>query len=466
MHQLITDGMARAGGLTSEQAATVGALVGVWQRHYRSNARREDYYRGRVGVKDLGVTVTKNMASRLSPHVDWAAKCVNWWADRVLFQGFTCTDEGVKKALDDLARLNDFPNLVRNVVASALKTSPAFIAVTRGDERAGEPAALVRGYPATAASALFSDAKQRIDCGLVVADTELAADRLTRVPRLAYVLTDTELITLVKRGSAWAARTERHGMGRVPMEKVAYHGTLEQPFGSSRITKAVMGIVDDAQRELQNMAATAAFSAAPQKYLMGADKSAITAVQNSPFGAYIGSLFATTPNRNGATPAYGQLPQLSMQPHSDYMRLLASMFSDATNVPLSSLGFSTTNPSSADAIIASKEDAIVDINAFISSVAHSLENVAGMALSVIDGRATFADVATSTDVGVLFADPATPSPVSMSQAVQQRVATFPWMVNSDVPLRDLGYSGDKLAQLQSDRRAYNASAALAEIGGA
>ena len=40
----------------------------------------------------------------------------------------------------------------------------------------------------------------------------------------------------------------------------------------------------------------------------------------------------------------------------------------------------------------------------------------------------------------------------MSDAVQKRIAAFPWMANSDIPLRDLGYKDDELAQLQQDRK--------------
>lgn len=454
MNKLIRREMANAAGLDPARSEVVGELVDVWQRHLDKNILREEYYRANIPVKDLGVTVTPQIAKKLDPRVDWAAKCVDWWADRVQFQGYTSDDDELKGELDTICRLNDFTNLVHKVVSSALKCSPAFITTTEGRE--DEPAVVVSGYPATASSAIWSDAKKRIEVGMVVVDSKWNRSHTAKNPTLAYVFTDTEVYILTKTDAGWVAEVSEHGLGRVPMEPVAYHQTLERPFGRSRITKPVRTLVDEAQRELMNMDATAAFAAAPQKYLLGADKAAAEKVADSPFGAFVGSIFTTTPNKNGQTPTYGQLPQLSMQPHSDYMRLLASMFSDATNVPLSSLGFSSTNPSSADAIIASKEDAIVDINSFIESCRRSLSNVAALAVAA-SRDTTFKDVMAEDAIGVMFADPATPSPVSMSDAVQKRVAAFPWMADSDVPLRDLGYSGETLHELQNDRRRYNAS---------
>ncbi len=64
----------------------------------------------------------------------------------------------------------------------------------------------------------------------------------------------------------------------------------------------------------------AAFEVAPQQFLMNASKEAMQAIRETPLGAFIGSIFAATPARDGSSPQYGQLAQGSMQPHVDYMR--------------------------------------------------------------------------------------------------------------------------------------------------
>lgn len=447
--------MAAAIGLSDENREVVSQLVAVWRKHYTRNVLRDRYYNGNVKVKDLGVSVLPQLASKIDAKIDWAAKCVNWWADRVQFQNFNATDSAVKEELRTIARENDLENLVRKVVMSSLRHSVSFISVTQGNPEFNEPDVVISGYPATAASAIWSDAKKRIEAALVVVDAEWNRTQSIKTPTLVYVFTDDTFITLSLLDGRWFATEESHSMGRVPVEPVAYHSTLERPFGTSRISRTVMSLVDDAQREILNMSATAAFASAPQKYLLGADASVAQKIADSPFGAFIGSTFIATPNKNKQIPNYGQLPQLTMQPHSDYMKLLASMFSDATNVPLSSLSFTSANPTSADAIIANQEDAIIDITSYIASCKRSLVNVSAMALAV-KHDSDFYSAMRDNETTAVFANPETPSPVSMSDAITKQVSTFPWLASSDVPLRALGYKDDVLTELQADRRRFAA----------
>lgn len=300
---------------------------------------------------------------------------------------------------------------------------------------------------------------------MVVVDAQWNKTHTQLKPTLVYVYTDTKVIILSSVNGKWFAEESFHAMGRIPMEYVCYHQMLGRPFGSSRISGTVMSLVDDAQRELMNMAATAAFSAAPQKYFLGADVEAAKKIGDSPFGAFVGSLFTATTNKNGQVPSYGQLPQLSMQPHIEYMKLLASIFSDATNVPLGSLGFSSVNPTSAEAIGAAKEDAIIDINSYILALKRSLSNIAAMMLAA-SHKTSYRDEIVSHSISTLFVDPATPSPLSMSSAIVQQVSAFPWMAQSDVPLRALGYRDDEMAELKRDRKRIQAQSTLAAaLGG-
>lgn len=463
MTMTISDEMASASGLGAADAALVRALVDEWRSHYDKNRLRDRYYLGHAPVRDLGVTVSPAMARKVRPHVDWAAKCVDWWADRVQFEGVTCADEGTQATLDAALAANDGKELVHEVASSALRHSCAFVTVTSGDESAGEPSTVISGYPATAASALYDEAARRITAGLVVVATERRPGSQARRPRLAYVLTDTDAIVLDRGTSGWAAEYRPHSMGRAPMVHVAYHKTLGRPFGRSRITRAVRDIVDDAQREMLNMTVAAAFSAAPQKYIMGVDKEAARKIADTPFGAFVGSIFAATSNRAGQVPQFGQLAQMSMQPHADYMRMLAAQFSGTTGVPLSSLGVVTDNPSSAEAIYAGKEDAVVDIQSFIDGIRRSLSDACRMVLACERGTDYDSAGAAAGDILVNFAKPSMPSVVSQSDAMVKQISAIPWLADSDVTLRELGYDDEQIAQLRSDRRKSEARAGAQAI---
>lgn len=462
--------MSRADGLAPEDAEVVRELVDTWSEHYSRNRLRDRYYRGHVRVKDVGISVQKRLSSKLDPRVDWAAKCVDWWADRVQYEGVTLSgaDDGAEEGLSGILDANGMKGLVHLAASSSLRHSCAFLAVTAGDVDAGEQPTVISGYPATAASAIWSQPLRRISAGMVVVATERRPHSSVRRPSVVDVLTDTDAITLRRSPSGWTAEYRPHSMGRAPMVHVAYHPTLENPFGRSRITRSVMNYVDDAQRELLNMTVAAAFAAAPQKFLMNASKEAMQAIRDSPFGAYIGSIFAATPARDGQTPQYGQLAQGSMQPHVDYMRSLAAQFSGSTGVPLSSLGVVSDNPSSAEAIYASKEDAVVDIQHYIDGWKRSMQDVCRMAWAA-QRDVTYAQAAQELGtISVHFRNPSMPSVVSQSDAMVKQISAIPWLADSDVALRELGYDDEQIAQLRSDRRRSQASAVLGEVaaGGA
>ena len=166
----------------------------------------------------------------------------------------------------------------------------------------------------------------------------------------------------------------------------------------------------------------------------------------------MGAILELTKDQDGDAPNVGQFPQISMQPHIDYMRALAMRFSGATNVPLSSLGVVSDNPSSAEAIYAAKEDLVIDAQNLNDVNGLALRNVAWMALAVLHGTNFAKERDSGTDVAARFHNPAMPSVVSQSDAMVKQISAIPWLGESDVALEELGYSSEQIQRLRSDRR--------------
>jgi len=141
-----------------------------------------------------------------------------------------------------------------------------------------------------------------------------------------------------------------------------------------------------------------------------------------------------------------------MQPHIDYMRSLAAQFSGVTNVPLSSLGVVSDNPSSAEAIYAAKEDLVIDAQNLNDSNGRALNVVALMALAVAHGTDYATERAANLAIAAKFTNPAMPSVVSQSDAMVKQISALPWLADSDVALEELGYTDEKIQRLRSDRR--------------
>ena len=264
------------------------------------------------------------------------------------------------------------------------------------------------------------------------------------------MFTDTHVIELSwSRNGRWTANRMPHSQGRPLMEPLRFKPTGDRPFGRSRVNRAVMSITDSAVREAIRSEVAAEFAAAPQKWLMGADDSVFS--DHSKWEAYIGSILALTRDDEGNMPQIGQFPQLSMQPHTEYMRSLAARFAGETSIPISSLGIVHDNPSSAESMYAAREDLVIEAENLNSVNATALERIGLLALAIAQNK-TVADLTEmERTITASFKNPARPSAVSQSDAIIKQISALPWLAESDVALEELGYGEDKIMRLREDR---------------
>lgn len=444
--------VSEAQGLRPEDRETVRALMELYQRKLARNTLRDRYYEMHQAPRDLGISVPPNLR-RLEQVIGWPAKAVDALANRSQFDGYVSTDAAVDAALASVVASNGLKRRYRKAVKSELKHSCAFLAVTARD---GAP--VIGAYPATAAAALWSDSLDRIKAGMVVVDRDRRA-RMGNRPTWVNVFTDDAVIALRMEGETrWRAEYLEHSMGRCLMEPMSHEATLERPFGTSRISRAVMNITDDAMRASMRSEVSAEFFTSPQKFLLGADKGALG--DKSKWDAYIGNLFAIGKDKDGDVPQFGQLSQGTMQPHVDYMRSLAARFSGETDVPISELGVVSDNPSSAEAIYAAKEPLVVDAQNLNADNGEALANVALMSLAVINGTDYATEAARGLTIQAKFRNPAMPSIVSQSDAMVKMISALPWLADSDVALEEFGFTDDQIQRLREDRRRSNARAVM------
>lgn len=458
MSYQITEAAASAKQLKPEDAELVRKLVAIWRQKLTRNQLRDRYYLSHVKTKDLGVAIAPEMRGKIKARIDWPAKAVDYLAARSQFDGFTTSDSMRTQELMQIAQANHLKLLYRKAVTSELKHCCAALTVTAGDN-----GPVISAYPMTACALMWDDALKEVKAGLVVAESKKAPGSNVRKPTMYKLFTRDALVTIrcVGMGQVWIANYAYHSMGRPLIEPMAYRPTLERPFGRSRITRTVMSLTDDAQREKERSEIAAEFAAYPQKYLLGTDRTTIP--KDSRYAAYIGAILEVTKGEGDTVPTFGQLSQLSMQPHIDYMRSLAAQFSGATNVPLSALGVVSDNPSSAEAIYAAKEDMVIDAQALNADNGRALVNIAMMALAIQDNS----DFNTVRNSGVTiearFRNPAMPSVVSQSDAMVKQISALPWLAESDVALEELGYSEDQIIRLRSDRAKTQSRSMLSSL---
>lgn len=454
----LTEEIARAEGLTPEDATLAIKLVEVWQKHRDRNILREDYYLGHVKVKDLGIAMPKSLASKIDPRIDWPRKAVHALADRSVLNGFTTDNEDISAELRSIAQRNGLDGLYRKNLICELKHCCGFWAVTKDEDN--QP--IISAYPATAASAIWDDALKAIKAGLVVVESkELSTTSSERTPTWIRIFTASHVIEIMRaENGRWVAQYEEHSMGRPLIEPMAYGATLERPFGSSRITNSVMSITDDAIRQRARMEVAAESATLPQMWLLGTAKKLTN--DGNKYDASMGAINEVTKDEDGDHPEVWQSSQLQMAPLSEYFKTLACQMSSVTNVPVSFFGVSNDNPSSSDAIAASLEPLVIDAKNMNRDNGQALRNVALMALAIAHDTDYKTELDADYNINARFFSPAYPSTVSLSDAVLKQVQAFPFLGESDVALELLEYSEEQIQRINSDRNKYQARQAIIE----
>ena len=434
--------LASAKGLKDEDRDVVMSLYKLYQDKLPRNLLRDKYYEMKQLPEDLGLSVPPHLRN-LEQVVGWCAKAVDSLANRSQFDGYIITDEDKLSQLQSICMQTNLKRVYSKAVRSELKHSCVFMTVTSGIY--GEPC--INAYPATASAGLWSDSLGRIVAGMVVVDRDNSKEG-QRKPLWVRVFTETDVIEIKWDGQAWTAIYEENNMGRCLMEVLAYNATLERPFGTSRITRSVMNITDSAMRASVRSEISAEFFTSPQKYLLGGNQEELGS--QSKWDAYIGNIFAVSSDGMGQTPQFGQLPQGTMQPHVDYMRSLAARFSGETNIPISELGIVSDNPSSAEAIYASKEPLVIDAQ----NLNEALTNIALMALAVKNGTDYKTELLNRGDLQVKFRNPALPSLVSQADAITKAISAIPWIGESSVALEELGFDDSQRQRMLGEKRQY------------
>jgi hypothetical protein len=146
---------------------------------------------------------------------------------------------------------------------------------------------------------------------------------------------------------------DMHGLGVVPVVRLANRQRTADRVGRSEITPDVMSITDAACRRLMGIEVAAEFFGAPQRYILGASESAFQDAEGnakSAWETYIGRMLALERDEDGNVPTVGQFsahdPSGQTKIVDLYARIMASQMSVAPHV----LGYSSDNPASADAI--------------------------------------------------------------------------------------------------------------------
>lgn len=309
----------------------------LMQKQFRVQ-KRYWYYEQKNNTLDFGIS-TPPALKYYNSIVGWCAKGVDALADRLDFYGF-------RDDVFDLTQIYDQNNrdiLFNSAILGALIASCSFIYISE-DETGYPRLQIIDAFDATG---IINPVTQMLDEGYAI----LQRDEFGIPVKEAYFTYEYtayyeggQLVDTVYNKAPYPLL--------VPM---IFRPDSKRPFGHSRISRACMAHVQSAVRTLKRSEISAEFYSFPQKYVTGIDDSAQEGLDK--WAAAMSAMMKFGLNEDGSDHVkVGQFSQQSMSPHTEQLKMFASLFAGEVGLTLDDLGFPQSNPSSYEAIKASHEN--------------------------------------------------------------------------------------------------------------
>ena len=425
-------------------------LLNVYNTHCASNYTKNKYYEGKISLNsvNLGLALPDGLA-KLEIGCAWGAKTVDVLAARSMFDGYVGTNGEDIEELDQIVMDNDLIAEYAKACRDELKYGCTFATLSADSQIKCK----IRFHSPQTAAALWDGEKGRISCGFAIIDSVPDESDVAWTPSLINYYTDDAVWVLSRNDDTevWSAVKYSHKMGRPLMEALKWNATSNKPFGRSRIKEPVRRLIDGYVRTIANATIGLEFSTAPQKYLLGVTDEQYDVVIDNKFRQYVGSIIASTTNpETGEKPTFGQLPQGSITPHVEMIRVLATQFSAATGLTVTDTGVvNDANPTSSEAILAQSQTLIGMAEQLNLGNGDSLRTIALMALSIVN-NVRMSDLSENQlDVVAHFKNPAMPSVAVTADAAIKIASAREGFANTDTFLEMIGFDKADIRRIKA-----------------
>lgn len=336
------------------------------QKRQRVNLRYK-YYDMKNYTRDFGISTPPELRA-FNSSLGWCAKAVDSLADRVVFNEF----RNDILAMNEIYQMNNPDILFRSAELSAMIAGCAFIYIQPAEKKNEVP--LMQVIDGANATGIIDTVTGLLKEGYAV----LERDQYGVVKTEAYFLPNE---TQVHYKDKSYMDIIRHEVAYPLLVPVIYRPGAKRPFGHSRISRACMSLMSSAIRTMKRSEISAEFFSYPQKWVTGLSEDNEIADK---WRASMATLIASTKDEDGDKPTFGQFMQQSMTPHTDHLKMFASMFAGETGLTLDDLGFPTANPSSADAIKAAHDSLRLTARAAQRSFGSGFRNAGYLAACLRD----------------------------------------------------------------------------------
>lgn len=452
----------RVRGLSDDEERTLNLLAEQLNGKLKRNNLRSAYYDGRHAVKSVGGVIPPQYEN-LAITLGWAAKGVDGLARRCNLEKMIWT--GGDLAALGMQELED-RNFLRSEISQgrtdSLLHGVSFLITTRGDESAGEPAALVHAKDGRNATGEWNTRTRALDSLLSV--TAWTDGRIT-----GFVLYLPDLtISANKTGGRWSVDRSEHTFG-VPADPLVYKPRASRRMGHSRITRPVMKAQDAAVRALIRLEAHMDIYAIPKLMLLGAsdemfknsDGSMKTSWQMI-MGRVLGIPDDEDPQNQNPRADIKTVSAESPKPHLDQLNAQAKIMARETDLPDADFAIADmVNPTSADSYTASRENLIAEAEGAMDDWSPSIRRTVNRALAIQNGLSSVPDA--WAGIQPKWRSPIYLSRAQAADAGSKQLGSVPWLADTEVGLELIGLDEQQIQRAMAAKQREAGRALVASL---
>lgn len=453
----------RVADLDHDEQATLDELVVQWRKKRPRNNIRAAFYDMKNSERSLMADAVPNVVRRRRFVLGWSAIAVDKLNRRCNLETFYDKSgaDVASLGLDQIERDNRLPSEVSQAGVSSLIHAVSWLVTTQGDVESGEPEVLINARSATTATGIWSTRKRAITSFLSISDLD---DNGEPIAMTMYLL-NLNLI-MAKVDGRWRVERRPHIYG-VPVDPMRHKPRTDRPYGSSRITRAVMSIHVQALSAMIRADVNGEAYSLPRYVLLGATEQAFQNADGSPKSTWQAAWDAVwaigdDPDMPDAL-ARADVKQFtgqSPEPQNAHLRMLAQMFSGETSISVGELGIiGDANPTSAEALQVAKDDLISTAEATTDDWSPDVASAATRGLRMLNRG----DLPPDLDLRPIWRNHLYVSRAAAADAGTKVITQFPWLSETEVGLELAGLSADQIRRALSEKRRASGSDLLRQL---
>jgi hypothetical protein len=429
-----------------DENVALNALLAKLAKTNRRNLLRSSFYDGRRAAEQVGTVIPPQYAN-IALALGWTAKGVDGLARRCSIDRFVWT-EGDLDALGyrEFVDSNFLLSELGQGRTDSLIHGVSYVVNTQGES--GEPSSLVHVRDGLTSVGTWNPRKRRLDDFLSITDVDESG-----VKEFNLYL-ENVILSAVRDGSMWHVTEQRHTWG-VPAEPLVYRPRTSRPMGRSRITRPAMAIQEAALRALIRLEAHMDIYAIPKLMLLGADESIFKNPDGSLKASWqvaMGRAFGIPDDDDAETPRADvkQFNAESPEPHLAQLNALAKLMARETDLPDSDFALTDmANPTSADAYNASRENLIAEAEGTMADWDAPIRRAFTRGMAIQNGLNEVPKEWASMQVG--WRSPIYLSKSAEADAGAKTIGSVPWLAETRVGLRKLGFSEQEIDEALAER---------------